>query len=129
MTFEKEIIIIKTVVKNLADHDNSRKEAFDPEFTVIANNITKTVNEDTDIIVNQLIEEGTRTPNVQVVRTKRLVSRNHFPGLVKIELASVTDKVTVLRNNRNLAENHEFRHVFLRFSKPNAAQPVNFVTQ
>ena len=83
-------------------------------------------NEDTDMVVTRLIEEGTRTPNVQVVRTKRLVSRNHFPGLVKIELASITDKVTVLRNKRNLAENHEFRCVFLRSSKPHSDRIAEF---
>ena len=105
-TFEGEITTVKTMLESLADHDSSRKEAFDPEFTVIASNIPSTVNEDTEMVVNRLIEEGTRTPNVQVVRTKRLVSRNPFPDLVKIELTSVTDKVTVLRNKRNLAENH-----------------------
>ena len=125
-TFEGEITTVKTMVESLADHDSSRKEVFDPEFTVIASNIPGTVNEDMDMVVNRLIEEGTRTPNVQVVRTKRLVSRNPFPGLVKIELASVTDKVSVLRNKRNLAENHEFRRVFLRSSKPHSDRIAEF---
>ena len=60
------------------------------------------------------------------MRTKRLVSRNHFPGLVKIELASVTDKATVLRNKINLAENHEIRRVFLRSSKPHNDRIAEF---
>ena len=41
------------MVESLADHDSSRKEVFDPEFTFIANNIPNTVNEDTDMVVKE----------------------------------------------------------------------------
>ena len=125
-TFEGEIITVKTMVESLAEQDSPMKEPFDPEFTVIANNIPATEHEDIDTTAERLIIDGTRTPDVQVVRTKRLVSRNQFPGLVKIELASVKDKISVLRNKKNLAENQEFRRVYLRSSKPHSDRIAEF---
>ena len=79
-----------------------------------------------EMTAKRLIDEGTRTPAATVIRTKRLVSRNHLPGLVKIELRNVQDKIAVLRNKRNLGDNPEFRRVFLRSSKPHHERIAEF---
>ena len=60
-----------------------------------------------------------------------LSKSNSYFNITKIltsylRLTSVTDKVTVLRNKRNLAENHEFRRVFLRSSKPHSDRIAEF---
>ena len=56
-------------------------------------------------------------PDIPVIRATRLPSRNNFPGLVKIEVDSETNKVKILRKKGNLKETERYKKVFLRSSK------------
>ena len=73
--------------------------------------------ENIDQIVKRLIQEGAKLPRLEFLRAKRLASRNQYPGKVKVELLSVQDKITLLKNKRKITEHRDFRTVFLRSSR------------
>ena len=58
-----------------------------------------------------LIEKGLRIPALTMVRAMRLKSKNRFPSLVKIELPTVSDKISVLRNKQNLSDRREYNRL------------------
>ena len=98
---------------------------FEPDTTVIADNLPFEDNEDLDSKVQTMIRRDLAI-NVPVVRTTRLrprpprVTRHgnvSKPGLVKIQFQNVEDKVRVLREKRALMNSSEFSNVFLRSSK------------
>ena len=114
--FQTEVDTVKSMVESVAEQDKEKKE-FDPEVTVIASNVPMSMNEDIDQIVKRLIQEGAKLPRLEFLRARRLTSRNQHPGKVKVELLSVQDKITLLKNKKNLAEHRDFRTVFLRSSR------------
>ena len=73
------------------------------------------IYEDIHDKAQELIECGLGLVNVQVERSVRLQSRNDKPGLVKIKLPTVNDKVTALRAKRNLLDTG-YRRVYIRSS-------------
>ena len=111
--FKTEVDTVKSMVESLAEQDKEKKE-FDPEVTVIISNVPMSTTENIDQIVKRLIQEGAKLPRLEFLRAKRLTSRNQYPGKVKVELLSVQDKITLVKNKRNLAEHSDFRTVFLR---------------
>ena len=98
------------------------KHFFDFETTIVAQHVPITPGKETDIIklAEEIVWEGTETRDVKVVRAKRLESNNGKPGLLKIELDSVQDKVRVLRNKPKLRKHCSFSRVYIRSSKSHA---------
>ena len=87
---------------------------------MVATNVPVQANENILQAANHLIESSLRIPALTVVRAMRLKSKNRFPGLVKIELATESDKISVLHNKQNLADTREYKRVYLRSSKPHS---------
>ena len=54
---------------------------------------------------------GLDTP---VVRAKRMAGRNGRPGLLKVELPSVDEKIEALRRKQNLRPRARYEHVYVR---------------
>ena len=71
-------------------------------------------------MAEDLVKSGTDTRNVNVVRAKRLPTRNNKPGLVKIEFRSLEEKISVLRNKQNLKNHNFYNRGFIRSSKTHA---------
>lgn len=98
------------------DSVNNSNPLNNPEVTIIATNVE--LEHDEDILetardlVSQLSESAT------VTAAARLRSRvQGKPGLVKISLSTVEEKVKILREKRKLKEVGRYRNVFLRGSK------------
>lgn len=68
-----------------------------------------------DSLIGGVIRFGTRTADVKIIKTKRMKSFNNNPGKVLVQVGSVEEKVSVLRNKRNLKDNSPFfRKVFVK---------------
>ena len=93
---------------------------FDCEQTIIAQNVPDSPGKDIIDLAKDLIYQGTNTHDVMVVRAKRLTGYNNKPGLLKIELQSLTEKIKVLRNKQKLKDHHSYNRVYIRSSKTHA---------
>ncbi len=108
-------------VTRFADIENrltkleSTKE-FDPEVTVIAINLEQS---DGEIIMDKAHElvRNCMGSDVNIVRAKRLTPHGRAPGLVKIELPTLHDKIELLRKKSDLADSRVYHNVFVGSSK------------
>ena len=71
-------------------------------------------------LAEEIVNEGTGTQDVLVIRAKRLPSKTDKPGIMKIELCSLQEKICVLRNKQKLKDHRVFNRVFIRTSKTHA---------
>ena len=90
-----------------------KRVPFDPEVTVVAQNVKIFVNEQIEATCRRLLDVMGLN-QVKVVRAERLESRDRRPGLVKIEFENLTEKVKVLRNKYNLNLSKDFSSVFIK---------------
>ena len=121
-----EISTVKAMIESLSDQNIKGYTEYDPQVTVVASNIPVNPNENILAVANRLLEYGVRIPSLRAVRATRLTSSNRFPGIVKIEVPSVRDKIAVLQNKRNLAETSEYSKVYLRSSKSHGEHLAEF---
>ena len=122
---DTEITTVKTMIESIEDHRRGNQE-YDPEVIVVATNVPIQANENILEAANHLIENGLRIPALTAVRAMRLKSKNRFPGLVKIELPTVSDKISVLRNKQNPSDIREYKRVYLRSSKPHSERLADY---
>ena len=90
---------------------------FNPEVTVVIQGLTETPGENLQHKTESLVHNSLGKPEIPVVRSKRLTSRNGYPGLVKMEFRNLEDKKRVLRAKRSLKQVAGFERVYLRSSK------------
>ncbi len=91
----------------------------DLDVTIVAPNLPEEM-ESEDVMLRKaehVDDNELRLADVKIVRAKRLVSRNGNSGIVKIELASLEDKIRVLRVKQNLKMKTDFKDVCFRSSK------------
>lgn len=116
---------------NKIDNFQMKSLEFDPVNTIIADNVPYDENETIDILKDKVTRMIRRdlAVNVPIVRVLRMkegppkVTRFGMlkkPGLVKVQLNSVEDKVQILRQKQNIKNSPEFSKVFIRSSKPHA---------
>ena len=105
--------------------ENEKSSIFDPETTIVAENLAFEEDEDLDGKVENMIRKDLAI-NVPVVRTQRLTPRpprytRHGnwskPGIVKIQFNNKDDKIAVLKEKKHLSNSQDFSHVYLRSSK------------
>ena len=111
---------------------------FDPDTTIVADNLPWEENEDLEAKVEVMIRRDLAV-NVPIVRTTRLkpppprVTRHgnlSRPGLVKIQFRNTDDKIKVLREKMKLMNSRDFSNVYLRSSKTHSERLMeqNFKT-
>lgn len=110
---------VEARVKILEERQSTLKE-FNYDETVIINNLQQKHGEDLEQTVDRLVRQGLHINNLIVVKTKRLYRRDNKPGLVKVQLQNVEDKVKVLKAKQMLSGSAEFCRVCIRSSKPYA---------
>ena len=128
---------LETKTERLETH-MEEADMFNPDTTVIAENMPYEESENLDEKVNTMIRRdlGLR---VTVLRTKRLPTRPPRqtrqgivtkPGLVKIQFPSLEEKIEVLRKKRELNNSQDYNCVFLRSSKDHTQRTMemNFKT-
>ena len=102
------------------------------DVTVIAKDLPYIEGEDLLMTARNLI--GTMGEdvysNVNVVAASRMRARyRNKPGLVKISLANVEQKILVLRNKRKLRDSIEFKRVYLEGAKSHVERLIEINTR
>lgn len=117
---------------NLKQHIED-KEKFDPEKTLVVTGF-KVEHGETQLSLHRNIEAmiSIMGPNVcgTVVDVKRLTSRNTKPGIVKVELRSLEQKLSVLRGKTSLKRHSKYENVWIRSSMQHGERVgnINFRT-
>ena len=105
--------------------------SFNPENTIVALNVPKFTNENPTHLAKRIIDSTGSDRARQVVNAMHTNSHNSSkPGVFKIEMATLEDKIDVLRNKKNLKSSQYFRKVFLRSSQTHVERlmHLNFKT-
>ena len=90
---------------------------FDPQVTLVAQGLPTLQGTDVISQAKTLVNRALNEPDIPVVRATRLPSRNSRPGLVKIEVNSLENKIKLLRKKFSLKDTQDFKNVYLRSSK------------
>ena len=81
--------------------------------------------------VSRLLSEGLElSPLPVVVTVDRIEPKGSGPGPIKVQLASVQDKVMILRRKKRLENNERYAKVYVRAAKSHAERliEINFRT-
>lgn len=102
-------------VKKL-ENVQTQRETYDPETTIVVTGLP--VEDDEDIVdkAAKLIRQGLGVRDVPPVRAMRLTSRDERPGLVKIQVDTLDNKIKLLKNKTKLKDN-DYDNVYIRSSK------------
>lgn len=109
----------------------AKKKSFDPDVSVIIVGLPQSEGEDLMAKVNNLLHVGLGCDTVLCpAAVERVRTRGDRPGLVKVELSSVQEKVTVLRRKSKLKDNDSFNKVYVSSAKSHAERlmDLNFRT-
>lgn len=104
------------------ERDGPPKPPFDYSTTIVATKVPYDAREDVKAKAENLVRRGLQSPNVRIVNAMRTPLRQGRPGILKIELESEQTKIDLLRKKQMLKDDPtgEFKHVFIRSSKPHA---------
>ena len=104
--FNEEVEILKGRMENmevrfaaLANNNGNSATGFDINCSVSVINLVQHDGEDTAQLCQELVRDVLGTADT-VVRAERTQPRNNKPGLIKCQLASVEEKINVLRNKK-----------------------------
>lgn len=119
-----EVGIMCSRMDNIETKMNSiqvRGKPFDPDVSLVIIGLLHTEDEDVEAKVNRLLREGLGCePVPKLVAAERVRARGRQPGLVKVELETVQDKVTVLRRKFKLKDSDSYGRVFVSSAKSHA---------
>ena len=117
--------------QKLLSSNSSPSNKFDPDVSIIIMGLPYDKEEDLEEKLGKVLEvcctcEQIPTPTA----IERLRARGPGPGVVRVEFASVREKVDVLRGKRNLKSNPEFAKVYVRSAKSHTDRimEINFKT-
>ena len=125
-----ELEVLKEQMKAI-NTESGQEEDYKPAVTIVASNMPYRTGEDTYMKACDLIYNHLDLHQIQIIQAKRTPERGGKPGLVKIELGSTDEKISVLRQKSKLARTSgEYKNVYLRSSKPHMERmaEINFRT-
>lgn len=106
-------------------------KSFDPEVSLIVFGLHQTEGENLMAKVKDLLHSGLGCDaSLYPVAVERLQARGDLPGLVKVQMGSVDEKVWVLRKKSKLRDVESFGNVYVSSAKTHAERLVelNFRT-
>jgi len=86
---------------------------FPVEKTVIVINMKETLGEDTNAVCEGLISGGLQLADIRPKKCVRLKSRTSNPGIIKMEMNTKKDKISILRAKQKLQANG-YARVYIR---------------
>lgn len=89
---------------------------FDPEVSIMVSGLPFTEGENICALIQQLFSEGLGL-DCSVVDALRLKSRGTHPGSVKVECATLDEKISVLRLKAKLKDHPDFKNIYMRSAK------------
>jgi exonuclease VII small subunit len=127
-TFDMEINSLKDHLKQVEQRlTNLEKqssppepepEPYDPNYTVVVFGLQHEQGENVEEKAKSLVHDQIGLRDIAVVRSLRTPTRNGKPGVVKIQFASVDEKIKVLQNKRELKNcSRQYQNVYIRTSK------------
>ena len=116
---------VETRMKKL-EEKQQESQVFSYDTTVIISNLAADRNEDLPKKVGDLIKDGLRLHDIKFLRVLRLQSHTNKPGLVKVQLPSLDEKVKLLRAKQHLSQSDSYKKVFIRSSKPHAERVAEY---
>ena len=96
----------------LASNNGNSATGFDINCSVIVINLAQHDGEYTAQLCQESFRDVLGTA-ATVVRAERTQPRNNKPGLIKCQLASVEEKINVLRNKKKIKDDEDLRRVFI----------------
>lgn len=110
---------IETVETKIQEMQLKQEESdkFSTDVTIVVSGLPFDDEENIAEKVDDLIRRGALVPGIRIVRAIRLPTNNLRPGLIKVQLQSVQDKIRVLQAKSNVKNCEEYRRVFIRSSK------------
>ena len=93
---------------------------FDPDVTIVATGVRPESDENPMRVADDIVRQGLRLYNVNIVRAARVPGKQGSAGILKIEMPNVQEKIRVLQSKQNLQNSSRWNRVFLRSSKTHA---------
>ena len=94
----------------------SQNDWFSPDRTLVVSRLNTDTSRSEFDQAQALVKDGLGL-DTPVVRIKRMAGRNGRPGLLKVELPSVNEKIEALRRKQNLRSRARYEHVYIRSSQ------------
>ncbi|KAL7398072.1 hypothetical protein ABVT39_003840 [Epinephelus coioides] len=108
---------METIELKIAEKATQRKP-FDSDVSLMIAGLPQVDNEDLIVKVKNLLWEGLNCDMVpDPVAAERIRMRGRQPGLIKVELRLVQDKVAVLRTKSKLKSSDRFQRVYVSSAK------------
>ncbi|KAK7878182.1 hypothetical protein WMY93_031179 [Mugilogobius chulae] len=99
---------------------------FNPDVSLIVAGLVFIEGEDVMARIKTLLEEGLGCEPVPgAISVERMTSRGRGPGIIKVELKSVEEKVAVLRRKQRLRDNDTYKYVYINSAKSHAERLVD----
>lgn len=99
---------------------------FEPDVSLIIVGLIQEENEDIEAKIRDLLEEGLQVhPMPELVAAERIQARGTKPGIVKVELKSSKEKVSVLRRKARLKDSERFKTVYVSSAKSHTERLVD----
>ena len=113
------------------------EEPFPPATSIILSNLPKPDDEDDESLldaVNTLIQEGMGLDDIQAQAVLRTKPRSYAeaasgeeraeerPGVIKVRLWNVDQKIRCLRKKRNLRQHDEYKSIYVRAAEDHATR-------
>lgn len=108
-----------------------KRKSFDPDVSLIVVGLPHSEGEDLMAKVNELLHVGLGCETALTpAAVERVRARGDRPGLVKVELSSAQEKVSVLRRKSELKDSESFNNVYVYSAKSHAERmmELNFRT-
>ena len=107
---------------------NAGTDFFNMNTSVVIINLAQHDNENTAVRCQELLD--TLPVDATVVKAQRTKSRGGKPGLIKCQLTSLNEKISVLQNKKSVKEIEEFKHVHIARMKSHEERliEINFKT-
>ncbi len=100
--------------------------SFNPDVSFIIKGLTFTEGEDVTVRIKTLLDEGLGCePVPELINVEQVTSRGRRPGIIKVELRSVEEKVAVLRRKQRLRDNETFKNVYINSAKTHAERLID----
>lgn len=110
---ESKVQKIEQRLTNLEER-HQKEEEFPVDKSIIVINMREEKDEDTEKKCTELIQTGLGLREMKPVRCTRLTSRDGKPGIIKVQLRSKQDKISVLRHKNELNKTPPYKRVYIR---------------
>ena len=102
---------------HVVEEREKEKAAFNYDETLVLINFPYDPSEDLMAKADEFIRNGLKVHDSNIVRATRLKGRDGKPGITKVQLESLEQKIRVLRNKINLKHSDSYQRVYVRSSK------------